>query len=782
MTAVPAPRRLCITCTGAVQGVGFRPAVHRLAQSLRLAGWVRNGPEGVVVEVEGPAPQVDAFVLELPRSLPPLAKLDALRVEPVEPIGEQGFRVLESQEGARRGALTPPDAALCAACRRDMETVGDRRHRYPFTTCTDCGPRFSLVHALPYDRERTAMACFPLCPDCRAEYQDPADRRFHAEPLCCPACGPRLELRRSDGRVAAQGEDVLVAVRRALADGAVVAVKGLGGFQLACRADSEEVVERLRQLKARPARPFAVMAPNLAAAVDWVDLSGAARDLLESAKAPIVLAPRRAAAPIAAAVAPGLTDLGVMLPTTPLHVELFREGAFPALVMTSGNRSDEPICRGNREALDRLGGIADLFLLHDRDVVRRIDDSVVRDTPAGPFLVRRSRGWVPEPLPLPDEAPRPVLALGPFLQNTACVAFSRDAFCSQHVGDLDTPGAREFLTEVTAGLEGFLETSAPVLAVDAHPDYPSTWLGEELVEQRRGRLLRFQHHLAHGAAVLAEHGAFPQLDDRALVLALDGTGWGQDETAWGGEWLLLGGDLSWRRLARLQPLPLVGGEAAVREPWRVLAAALALVGDAELVSRLPWVDRIPAGRLEGVMNLIAAPGHPLASGAGRLFEAAGALLAGVLVNDYEGEAAARVEALAGACDSGQPWPEPALSLDSALPELPSAALLAAAARRLLAGEPPAVVARGFHVTFSRLAAQLTRAVAPEGTGCVAAGGGCLVNRLLREALAGYHAEAGFETLLPQRLPPGDGGLSYGQAVLAAVSEARGVEPQLKEGC
>jgi len=782
MTGVREPRRLRLTCTGAVQGVGFRPAVHRLAQSLSLAGWVRNGPEGVVVEVEGTAPQVDEFVRELPRSLPPLANLAALRVEPVEAAGEQGFRVLESQEGVRRGALTPPDAALCAACRRDMETSGDRRFRYPFTTCTDCGPRFSLVHALPYDRKRTAMACFPLCAACREEYEDPSDRRFHAEPLCCPHCGPALVLRRGDGSVAAEGDEAVAAARLALAEGRIVAVKGLGGFQLACRADREDVVEELRRRKARPAKPFAVMAPDGTSAAGWVDLSAAATALLESPHSPVVLAPRRAGSPVAASVAPGLADLGVMLPTTPLHVELFREAEYPALVMTSGNRSDEPICRTNREVLQSLAGIADLFLLHDRDVVRRVDDSVVRDDVHRPFLVRRSRGWVPAPLPLPEEAAEPVLALGPFLQNTACLAVGREGFLSQHVGDLDTEGARAFLAEVVAGLEEFLQVRAPLLVVDAHPDYPSTWLGEELARLRGGRLLRVQHHIAHGAAVLAEHGAFPAAGEQALTLALDGTGWGGDGAAWGGEWLLLRGDLSWRRLARLQPLPLVGGEAAVREPWRVLAAALAAAGEQELLQQLPWAGRLPEGRLQQVVELAGQGTFPVASGAGRLFEAAGALLAGVLVNGYEGEAAARLEALAGGSPwAALAWPEVVVDPEAAFPELPSAQLLAAAGRRLLGGEAPGSVARGFHATFSRLVAAITCAVAPPGLGLVAAGGGCLVNRLLRRDLREDLGRAGWELLAPVAVPPGDGGLAYGQAVLGTVAGARSVAIRMEEG-
>ena len=360
----------------------------------------------------------------------------------------------------------------------------------------------------------------------------------------------------------------------------------------------------------------------------------------------MLLAPRRPGAPVSGDVAPGLSDLGVMLPTTPLHVELFREAAYAALVMTSGNASDEPICRGNREALERLAGIADLFLLHDRDVVRRADDSVARTGPGGPAMVRRARGYVPEALPLPEPAPVPVLALGAFLQATACLATGGEAFCSQHVGDLDGEPARAFLAEAAAGLEEFLQARGELIVVDPHPDYPSTWLGETLARERGARLLAVQHHLAHVAAVLAEHGRFPGLGESAAGIALDGTGWGADGTAWGGEWIALDGALGWRRLAHLAALPLVGGEAAVREPWRVAAAGLALAGAADLLPLLPLGALVPPARLAAVAAMAAQPSWPRATGAGRLFEAAGALLGLAPVNGYEGEAAARLESLA----------------------------------------------------------------------------------------------------------------------------------------
>ncbi|MGD8440338.1 MAG: carbamoyltransferase HypF [Holophagae bacterium] len=771
--------RLEVRCRGAVQGVGFRPTVHRIATELGLTGEVRNDPDGATAEVEGPRSATARFVERLTAELPPLARLDDLSVTEIACCGDREFRVTSTRQGQRAGALVPPDAALCSDCRREMADPSDRRHHYPFTTCTNCGPRFSLTRSLPYDRDTTSMACFPLCPDCDREYRDTADRRFHAEPVCCPECGPRLWIQDADGGDFAEGAEAVSRARRDLCAGKIVAVKGLGGFQLACRADDPEVVERLRSRKRRPGKPFAVMVRNLAAAHREARLSEADAALLGSPRAPVLLAPRHDGGTLCAGIAPGLGDVGVMLPTTPLHVELFRDPQVPALVMTSANLSDEPICRGNREALERLVAIADRFLLHDRDIVRRVDDSVVRSTTQGPTLVRRARGWVPEPLPLPVAAPEPILAVGGHLMVTACVAVGRQAFCSQHIGDLDSESARLFHREVIDGLEDFLEVRPTQLIADHHPDYPSTWLAGEIAERRRGTVRQVQHHIAHIGAVLAEHRRFPELDDTVLGVGLDGTGWGLDGTAWGGEWLSLDGRLRWRRLGHLQPLPLVGGERAVRGPWRVAVAALALADRLELLPELPVTEAVERQRIETVAELAGSPSWPRASGAGRLFEAAGALLGLVVRNDWEGEAAARLEALAASCNGAvPPWPEVVLDETGRSPVLPSAALLAAAAQRLVDGEPPARVAAGLHRTFVALAADLTESAAAGHTPPVALGGGCLVNRLLLGGLSTDLTARGFEVLVPRMVPPGDGGLSYGQAVIGSVALARGVRPEL----
>jgi hydrogenase maturation protein HypF len=766
--------RLRLRCRGAVQGVGFRPTVHRLATAADLDGWVANDPEGATAEIEGPAAKVRELAERLPDSLPPLARLDSIEIDEIPVCGDSGFMIRDSDLGRRAGALVPPDASLCRDCRQEMEDPDDRRFHYPFTTCTNCGPRFSLVHTLPYDRRRTAMACFPLCDECQAEYTDPSDRRFHAEPVCCPACGPRLWLADRQGETVAEGETAIIQARQALLAGKVVAVKGLGGFQLACRADQKQPVALLRQRKGRPSKPFAVMVRDLEVADLVVELSDEDRQLLSSPRAPVILAPARQPRLVADGVAPGLEDIGLLLPTAPLHVELLRDPAMPPLIMTSGNLSEEPICRGNREAVTRLGALADLLLLHDRDVVRRVDDSVVRSTSCGPVLVRRARGWVPEPLALPEVTPVPILAVGGHLQVTACLALEQQAFLSQHVGDLDSEPARAFHREVIDSLEEFLEVSATCIAADLHPDYPSTWLAQDLAAARDAGLVQIQHHTAHAAAVLAEHGRFPEPGEQALAISLDGTGWGTDGTAWGGEWLQLGGDLSWQRLAHLQPLPLVGGELAVREPWRVAAAGLVAAGAADLVTSLPLAEQVDPQRLRQVADLAASGSWPLASGAGRLFEAAGALLGLAAVNRWEGEAAAQCEACASRAGAAEVWPEVVLA-EARPPVLPSASLLATAALRLRAGETPSSVAAGFHATFCHLAAQLTRLVSDGRPTTVAIGGGCMVNRLLLTGLSQELKALGYQPLLPRNVPPGDGGLAYGQAVLAAVAAARNSE-------
>ncbi|MEE8468935.1 MAG: Sua5/YciO/YrdC/YwlC family protein, partial [Planctomycetota bacterium] len=574
------------------------------------------------------------------------------------------------------------------------------------------------------------------------------------------------------------GSPALVLARAGLASGRIALVKGIGGYQLACRADDSQVVARLRGLKGRPTQPFAVMVRDLEVARIVAVLCEADEDLLVSPQAPILLAPQRPGTRLATNVAPGLSDVGVMLPTTPLHVELFRDAPYDALVMTSGNARHEPIARSDQDALGDLSAFADLVLMHDREVVRRVDDSVARAGAGVPYLVRRSRGYVPDPLPLPCAAPVPVLALGGHLQVTACLGVGSQAILSQHVGDLDTCTARDFLEEVAMQLEQFLEARSELIVVDTHPDYASTWFGEQLAQQREVPILRIQHHLAHAAAVLAEHGAFPRSSgEHVASLVLDGTGFGEDGTTWGCEWLILNGGLAWGRVATGQALTLVGGERAVREPWRVASAALMQAGEVDLLSNLrpEWGPNV-----EALVPLLTGCDWPRARGAGRLFEAAGALFGLCAANSWEGEAAARLESLADSANAeGEPWSD--VEAASTTCELPSASLLVTAARRLREGCDPAATALGFHRTFAALAAELSVRAFGSETRCVALGGGCLVNRHLRRYLVSEHRSRGLAVLLPRRVPAGDGGLAYGQAALAAAALQRKVRPAYTGG-
>ncbi|MCA8963372.1 MAG: carbamoyltransferase HypF [Planctomycetes bacterium] len=777
MSLSPTIRRR-LRCRGVVQGVGFRPAVYRLAVDHGLGGFVRNDADGVTIEVEGAARAVTDFEAQLQGALPPRARLVELTVEDAACDGHRDFVVADSAPGRRGRAIVPPDLALCANCRREFADPQDRRHRHPFATCTDCGPRYTIVRTLPYDRSRTSMASFPLCPACAREYAAPRDRRFHAEPICCPECGPRVWCSDAAGGNRFEGAAAIAQARWALAAGAIVALKGIGGFQLACRADDGDAVARLRLRKRRAGKPLAVMARDLPAAGRLAVLRAEDEALLASARGPIVLAPQRPDHGIAPAVTAGVLDLGVMLPTTPLHEALFDGADYDVLVMTSGNRSEEPICIDDDDARARLADIADVFLMHDRTIVRRVDDSVVRTMPdpAAPCVIRRSRGYAPAALALPVTAREPILALGGHLQVTACVAVDEAAHPSQHVGDLDNEAARAFLREVATGLEEFLAVTPRLVVADLHPDYASTWLADELARARGGRVLRVQHHLAHAAAVLAENGALPlEPGHREFALVLDGTGFGTDGTAWGAEWLELDGELRWRRLAHGTAMPLVGGEQAVREPWRIAVAALVNTGHDDWLCRLPLAAIVPAQHLRNVAEVCDHGRWPLATGAGRLFEAAGALLGLAAVNRFEGEAAMRLEALAAASTAARPWPEPVLDPDSR--ELPHTALLVAAAHRLLDGEAAAAVARGLLATYAALAVELTCRVLPPHCRRIALGGGCFANRLLTADLVLGLAARGVTTLRARELPPGDGGLAFGQAALAALASARGLEPR-----
>lgn len=723
--AAPSAPRLRLRLRGAVQGVGMRPRVHALATGLGLAGFVLNDAEGVLVEVEGAA--APRFAAALVADPPPLARIDAIEAEPMPSRGETGFAIRESRTGARAATRVPADAATCDACLADLFDPASRFFHYPFVSCTHCGPRHTIALATPYDRARTTMAGFPLCPDCARDYADPSNRRFHAEPIACPACGPRLS-------------HPVSTVAAALAAGRIVALKGVGGFHLMCDARCAAAVDTLRARKQRDAKPFAVMAP-LAAIAAFAAPTEAERVLLRRHAAPIVLVAARPGV-LAPGVSPGLRHIGVVLPYAPLHHLLF--AALPpgfALVATSANPGGEPLVIDGDDARRRLAGIADLVVDHDRPIATRLDDSVMAIVDGAPAFLRRARGFVPEPIDLGADGP-PVLALGAHLKNTVCVTRGREAFVSQHVGDLDTAETRRFFDETIAHLLAVLDVNPAAVACDLHPDYHSSRAAETFARP----VLRVQHHAAHIAAVAAEH----RLDDPVFGLALDGHGLGVDGGAWGGEALWLEGAAA-RRLGRLAPLALPGGDRAAREPWRMGLAALARLGRLD-------DDRFAAEPLAAALAARLAAGAVTGqtSSVGRLFDAASALLGLRPRQHHEGQAAMELEALV---DTPRVLPCGWTLRDGELDLLP---LLAALARPgLAAGEGAAL----FHGTLAAALVDWTRVLAPPGA-VVALGGGCLMNRVLAGALADGLRAAGFRPFLARAVPPNDGGLSLGQAALA----------------
>lgn len=806
-----------ILAHGLVQGVGFRPFVRRLAERHRLAGTVRNEPAGVRIVVEGSPPDLEAFLAGLAHEAPPLAVITALEVTELPPAGETEFRILPSGGGDAIAALVPPDVAVCDACLAEMRDPLDRRSRYPFLNCTDCGPRFTLIEAMPYDRPATTMREFTMCAECAAEYADVASRRYHAQPNACPRCGPRLRLRGADGRRIATGDPVGETIRR-LAAGEIGAIKGVGGYHLACDATSEAAVRLLRARKRRPDKPLAVMAGDLAAAERLARLTAAERSWLTSWRRPIVLChPRRPGDPPGLAPSVGGTSglIGLMLPYAPLHHLLF-DGGPGLLVMTSGNRSDEPIACDNEEAVRRLRGIADFFLEHDRRIHQRADDPVVRVIRGAPALLRRSRGFVPEPVPLARAGP-PVLALGGDLKNVFCVTRGNLAFCGPYIGDLSHPDAHALLSESIGRLLELLGVRPEVVAHDLHPDYHSTRLAEELAARWTVPRVGVQHHRAHLLSVLAEHG----WDRPALGLALDGVGFGDDGTAWGGELLLAGGGGE-GRLAALSPLPLPGGDRAAVEPWRMGLAVLARIGGPDALQRdpalldLPSVTAVDARTRQAVWRLAVAPGAaPLTTSAGRLFDAAASLLGLRQAMTYEGQAAAELEACATS-------DEPAAVDDSAAgeralagdrPGVPNdpgagtplrvpragdadpAAMMAGAGReraslpervadgaRIIETLPllerllddalavragrlscPAA-ARRFHRGLATLCREAIRTARAEtAISAVALSGGVMQNRRFTEELAAGLEADGFTVLTHRLVPPNDGGIALGQA-------------------
>ena len=745
-------RRLRIA--GTVQGVGFRPHLHRLARSLSLTGATGNDDDGVWCEIQGRRADLDAFEARVTAEAPPLARVDSVRATDVPAVeGEREFSIAPSAVGSGTVAGTvPPDVAACGACLAEIADPGERRYRYAFTCCTDCGPRYTVVRSLPYDRERTSMAAFPLCGACEAEYHDPADRRHHAQAVCCPACGPRLSLESIDGE--AIDGDPIQGAAALLRSGSIIAVKGAGGYQLACRADDSAAVGRLRRRKHREEKPFALLVASVEAATAISILDDSALRALTGPEAPIVLAPRRESAPVAAEVAPDTRLLGVMLPVTPLHA-LLADAAGVPLVCTSGNRSDEPIVTDDARVETELGDIADAVLGHDRVIERRADDSVGHVV-AGDFqLLRRARGYAPGTVRLDRDGP-PVLAVGAELKSTVCLALGADAHMSVHLGDLEHPTALAAFETAAADLLALTRATPELLVHDLHPEYLSTKFAASSDLAPR---LGVQHHHAHLASCLTDAG----FGGPAIGVMFDGMGWGPDGTLWGGE--ILAGDAGgYKRIAHLRPVRMPGGSAAVRQPWRMALAHLHEAFGTDLPALACVTDHI-----EDAPRVLeqCRPGQSiLTTSVGRLFDSVAALCGVAGSVTYEGQAAIRLEQAAG--PDVRRYPVEISEGPPAVIEF--SPVVEAVTADLLAGQQPSVVSAAFHrwVTDAAVAAS-ERAREATGLTAVAISGGVFQNRRLVELLVPDLEQSGFEVLRHRRVPPNDGGISLGQAAVGRAT-------------
>ncbi|MGV9744422.1 carbamoyltransferase HypF [Rhodococcus zopfii] len=788
MTSAAERRR--VTVRGVVQGVGFRPFVAGLAGELRLAGLCGNDDAGVFVEIEGATAVLDEFVRRLRDDAPPLAEVLGLTSVPRTPLGDRDFRIVNSRRTPGLRTLIPPDVATCADCLRELNDPADRRYRHPFVNCTHCGPRYTVITDLPYDRPATTMAAFPMCPRCAREYADPVDRRYHAQPICCPDCGPRIHAERGADRV--DGDDeVLAAVQRALAAGQIVAVKGLGGYHLVCDATDPGAVRRLRERKRRPDKPFALMAPDVATVAAECAVSEREIAALTRPARPIVLLDKRTATTVADDVAPGLGEFGVMLAYTPLHHLLFmpvpgHPNPVPRLlVMTSGNASGEPLCTDDGEARTRLGGIADLFLVHDRQIAVPCEDSVVavvherndtthtgdgdREAP-----IRRSRGYAPMPVLLGEASP-PVLAVGAELKNTFCLTRQEYAFCSAHLGDMGSLESRRAFETSVARLTALHRVTPELVVADAHPGYATRQWAESYADDHGVALHTVQHHHAHVASLLTEHG---RIGAPALGIAFDGTGYGCDRTVWGGELLLVGPDLlDMHRAGHLRSFLLPGGDVAVRTPARV---ALALLRDAGIgeptspeVADLPCAGALPDTERDLVASqLRSGIGCVRTTSAGRLFDGVASLLGVRHRITYEGQAAVELEALARTAAGPAPVRMAVLG-----DELDWTGTLRCLVGGLRLGVPAADLALGFHralaVAVARLAARIATAAEISTIGLT---GGVFQNRLLTDGVRTMLQDSGFDVLTHSRVPSNDGGLSLGQAAIGATLARRRAAP------
>lgn len=768
---MPLLARRALAVRGIVQGVGFRPFVYRIATEEQLSGWVGNDTGGVTIEVEGAPERIDAFLLKLRTELPPLARIDSVSTQEIPPTGaEGGFRIALSQSTGSVSTGIPADAATCADCLHELLNPADRRYRYPFLNCTNCGPRFTITRRIPYDRPQTSMAAFKMCPACQAEYDDPANRRFHAQPNACPVCGPRVWIEAPDGREERFDDPVAETIERLLA-GEVMAIKGIGGFHLSADATDDAAVKRLRERKHRYGKPLAVMVRDLEAARALCALTPAEESLLMTPARPIVLARMRTGSKISPAVAPELPWLGVFLPYAPLQHLLFADRRVTALVMTSANLSEEPIAIDNDEARRRLGQIADSFLMHNREILQRCDDSVAAIVDDAPQLIRRARGYVPLGIELPLEAPS-LLAAGGHLKSVFTLARADRAYQSQHLGDLENLTGLQFFEESLTHLMHTFEIEPEAVAHDLHPGYLSTAWAKKWAEVRGLPLIGVQHHHAHSVACMAEH----KLQGPVIGLSLDGTGYGTDGRIWGGEVLIARWD-SFERFAHLEYMPMPGGESAIREPWRMALGAIHVAGGEAFRSiaaeRLGVSEREQA-LLERMME--RGINAPHTSSCGRLFDAVAALVLGRRVVDYEAQAAIELEGMAVDKADSMPYPFEIQAASQGLSEplqIRIAPMMSALLEDLVGGQEPAQIAARFHAGVA--AAFVQAAVsARETTGIeqVVASGGCMHNRRLARLLRDGLEREGFAVYQHRQVSPGDGGLSYGQAVVAAAKLRR----------
>lgn len=752
-------KRLLLVAQGQVQGVGFRPFLWRLAKALSLSGHCRNTAAGVEIEIQGAETALAEFEKRLHQELPPLAKIvSCTRIELDPQPAEEEFVIGPSEGGGSQNILVSPDIAICENCLADIRDPENRRFNYPFTNCTDCGPRFSITRALPYDRANTTMACFPMCVECANEYRDPRDRRFHAQPVACGKCGPKIWYVEKGSTTLPASGNMRAAIAQAgakILQGGIVAIRGLGGFQLACDATNERAVAELRTRKSRPHKALAVMSANLENARKLADINATQEELLTGIQKPIVLCPAMRDSQISAWIHSDTTNIGLMLPYTPLHALLLdwlAERGCVHLVMTSANRRGEPICLSNPEALRKLDGLADAWLLHDRDILCRIDDSVVAADKHGQIFYRRARGYVPEPVHLRDSGPA-VLGCGAQLKASFCMTRDQDAFIGQHIGDLDNVSCADFYEAAYAHLENLLGVRPELIMHDLHPDFHSSQFAAAKATGLNVPAIALQHHAAHAAACLAENNVY----EPCLALCLDGTGLGSDGAIWGGELLYISlGEPAWKRLGCLSPFILPGGEKAITQPWRIVTALRWQGGQRKFSEHEHQIAEMLA---KGISC------HPTTS-AGRLFDAVAAM-AGICEEiTYEGQAAIRLETAAiGASAPRVLKPEWRLETKDSLEFLDSLRLFESAQRAMEQGASPGEIAYQFHANLAGgFAAMAAKCAARHGVRQVALTGGVFNNSLMRDLLVTEFGKYGLKPLLHRKTPPGDGCIGFGQAV------------------